>query len=55
MKRGRDGGKKRMQGKNLLCNVSGLPLRSEEESKRIKKSKHSATSNFSVRGRFENW
>ena len=55
MKRGRDGGKKRMKGKNLLPNVSGPPLRSEEESKRIKKSKHSATSNFSVRGRLENW
>lgn len=44
-----------MQGKNLLPNVSGPPLRSEEESKQIKKCKHSVTSNFSVRGRLESW
>lgn len=37
MKRGRDGGQKRMQVKNLLPNASGPPHRSEEESKQIKK------------------
>lgn len=45
-----------MPGKNLLPNVSGPSLRSEEEeSKQIKKCKHSVTSNFSVRGRLESW